>query len=441
MIQRQGMQFLPGIRQFRAEFGLHPVKRLGVGALEGIDGLLLVANDKNRALDLAARTCAAGKLFGQLADHVPLGRACVLRLVHEDMINTAVQTIQHPGRDLRVRQQLSCLQDQVVKIEPGALLLGFGISGGEPSGKLVQLIGVLRRHHRQMHVARILDPLHQGLDRWHQVAGRLAGGCGRKRTDLRCKGRFGLFPEQEDAGQGRYRAQVKIADFRKFLCGLLISRGPGRKKRDQIPDQRRVTRPECLIHQTRRCHVARKSEDLQGITYLAQVELPCIRDNLGRYPANLVTTVNPGKGLQKRCVGAVRHLVEQLAAQQFRCAILDLGELRTDACFQWKPAQERGAERVDCLDLEPARCLDRAGKERTRLTQVAIGHRAGVAQFRQRGTQRIIIQHRPFAQTLEQAVLHLGGGGLGVGQAQDVLWLHAVQQQARHTVRQHARLS
>ncbi len=47
-----------------------------------------------------------------------------------------------------------------------------------------------------------------------------------------------------------------------------------------------------------------------------------------------------------------------------------------------------------------------------------------------------IIAHSP--KPLEQAVLHLGGGGLGIGQAQDVLRRHLFQQQPRNAVGQHA---
>ena len=41
----------------------------------------------------------------------------------------------------------------------------------------------------------------------------------------------------------------------------------------------------------------------------------------------------------------------------------------------------------------------------------------------------LVVQHRPLAQSVEQPVLHLARGGLGVCQTQDVLRLSPVQQQ------------
>ena len=64
-----------------------------------------------------------------------------------------------------------------------------------------------------------------------------------------------------------------------------------------------------------------------------------------------------------------------------------------------------------------------------------------LAQLAQCRAQIGVRLHRPFAQPPEQAVLHLGRGGLGVGQAQDVLRLDPVQQQPRHPVGQHAGLA
>ena len=50
-------------------------------------------------------------------------------------------------------------------------------------------------------------------------------------------------------------------------------------------------------------------------------------------------------------------------------------------------------------------------------------------------------EHRPGAEGAEQAVLHLGGGGLGVGEAEDLLRLGAGEEQARDAVGEHAGLA
>lgn len=51
-------------------------------------------------------------------------------------------------------------------------------------------------------------------------------------------------------------------------------------------------------------------------------------------------------------------------------------------------------------------------------------------------TQAGVVAHGPAAQEVEQAPLHLGSGGLGVGHAQDGLGPGAGQQQTRHPVDQ-----
>ena len=61
---------------------------------------------------------------------------------------------------------------------------------------------------------------------------------------------------------------------------------------------------------------------------------------------------------------------------------------------------------------------------------------ADVVGAAQRGAQAPLIQHRPAAKAPEQAVLHLGCGRLGIGQAQNALRLYPVQQQPRHPVGQ-----
>jgi hypothetical protein len=89
---------------------------------------------------------------------------------------------------------------------------------------------------------------------------------------------------------------------------------------------------------------------------------------------------------------------------------------------------------MDCLNAQPARRFNGAGKQTPRLQQRVRADRAIYAKLGQRGAQADLVQHGPAAQTAEQAVLHLGRGGLGIGQAQDALRLCAVQQQPRHPV-------
>ena len=80
-----------------AELQLHGVEGFQIGALERIDRLLLVADDKDRAR-CVARAPTGGEFLRQKLDHPPLLGACVLRLVDKDVVNAAVQPEQHPLR-------------------------------------------------------------------------------------------------------------------------------------------------------------------------------------------------------------------------------------------------------------------------------------------------------------------------------------------------------
>ena len=95
---------------------------------------------------------------------------------------------------------------------------------------------------------------------------------------------------------------------------------------------------------------------------------------------------------------------------------------------------------MDRLDAQAARRFDRAGEKLAGAGQ-ALGRQVKFAQFHQIAAQVIVGLHRPLTQPLEQAVLHLGRGGLGIGQAQHVLRFDPVQQQACHPVGQDAGLA
>ena len=82
------------------------------------------------------------------------------------------------------------------------------------------------------------------------------------------------------------------------------------------------------------------------------------------------------------------------------------------------------------LNAQPARRFNGAGKQLPRPGQSLWRMQTGFAQVCQGFLQCRVGFHRPFPQAVEQAVLHLACGGFGIGQAQNMLRLHATQQQA-----------
>ena len=81
-------------------------ERVGIGALEAEDRLLLVADREQRArTHPLARALAGKELLRQLVDDAPLLRAGVLRFVDQDVVEPAVELVEHPGRGMALFQQ------------------------------------------------------------------------------------------------------------------------------------------------------------------------------------------------------------------------------------------------------------------------------------------------------------------------------------------------
>ncbi len=143
-------------------------------------------------------------------------------------------------------------------------------------------------------------------------------------------------------------------------------------------------------------------------------------------------------GLADRPLGVIEGGAGQVfargVAEGDRRLVLQHGEARRDARLDGEAAQQLFAEGVDGLDLQPAGRLQGAGEQAPRLGQAGRveGGRVAVVQFGQRSRQFAVVHDGPFAERLEQAGLHLGGGGLGVGHAQNGRGRGAAQQQARH---------
>jgi len=77
------------------------------------------------------RWCGAGvrsskNSLSQLVDDGPLFRPGVLRLVNQDMLDAAVQLVEHPLAPRRPFQQVARLQDQIVIVQHAGQPLGTG---------------------------------------------------------------------------------------------------------------------------------------------------------------------------------------------------------------------------------------------------------------------------------------------------------------------------
>ena len=114
--------------------------------------------------------------------------------------------------------------------------------------------------------------------------------------------------------------------------------------------------------------------------------------------------------------------------------------MRRDSYFQRKAAQQGFAERMNGLDVQPARRVQYLGEQSPGPGEGLFG---GVVsgQFPQAILQPGFFQDRPFAQPLVEPVGHFRRRRPGEGEAQDPGRRRACQQQSHHPVDQHMGLA
>ena len=92
-----------------------------------------------------------------------------------------------------------------------------------------------------------------------------------------------------------------------------------------------------------------------------------------------------------------------------------------------------------CTFSPPGVSSAQANNSRARMRSFAVGWRdAGVAD---RCVERVVVERDPVAERGEHPLRHVGGGGLGEGDAEDLLRRHAVEQQPDHALHQHMGLA
>ena len=444
----EGIEQFAGVKghihlgQTGREMVAHQVEPLGIGPLERIDRLFLVTHDKDGAGNLGACTLACGKLGGEGLDDLPLGGAGILRLIDKDMVDPAVETKKHPLGHLFGGQKPPCGADEIVEIQPAAQRLGLRVAGQESGGKAVQRMGSARGHQPKAQGARIGHTFGQGIigrDKIgaHRIAHLGIGdGFGRAFLFARHGQAGGLElgqiekPHRRPWHGAEPRGQfglclvggVKMGDQGGRKIGLAAIKGDG----DHL-----------ILGQIG--GDARPIADRRPIPWMGQRILRACH-GAGQFAQPIIIGQQIGHrvdGIRRRALG---HIIEQIGDQPGLHTLIDLGEAGADARLKREAAQNRGTEGMDGLDLEAARRLDRAGKKRARAPQ-PVGVDRILADLLQRRAQLGVRHHRPFAQALEQAVLHLHRGGLGIGQAQDAFGADPLQQKPRDAVGQHAGLA
>ena len=179
MQQRRVLHRLAGGVEGGLELAAAVLEHRDVGALEREDRLLRVAHHEQRARPVVG-ALAGGELGRQPLDHPPLRGRGVLRLVHEDVVDPAVEPEQHPLRHRRILEEARGAQDQVVEVEPPAGPPGRRIAGAEGVAEALQRQRAGGVGEREPPGPGRLDPRHQLFDLVHErragaAAQRLGG--------------------------------------------------------------------------------------------------------------------------------------------------------------------------------------------------------------------------------------------------------------------------
>ena len=244
------------------------------------------------------------------------------------MVDTAVQSIKHPGRHAIIAEQLARLLDQVIKIEPSAPLLGHRVKIRKAPRELMQndrTFGGIDGQHRLM---RGCDPFDQILQPGHQMRGLGRGGPGRKP----CPGCSGL--RQECTAQVGQRVIALHGLQRLADTAVLLSLA--QQDRDQFGEQfqvfgtghgrfyRGAGQGTWLVKKLKRV----AESEVGKVTRHGDYRPRQFQEILARIVAG-----QRDKAIRIRPFG---HLVNQFRAQQVGGTVLDLGKLRAYPRFQWK---------------------------------------------------------------------------------------------------------
>jgi hypothetical protein len=276
------------------------------------------------------RTVTRREFLRQAADHLPLTGRGILRLVHEDMVDPAIQPEQHPLRHQRIGQQTPGPGDQIVEVEHPARELARLVGGNKDRGEAVKGEGAVKGLQAQPVVPGVFDPLHQRLDPLHQVRFGRPQRLGGKASDLGAMGLLGGFAEQKhlfEQGQGSQRRRPDRKRPTDPRGSLGIVRPALRTKRRQIDQRLMVFLVENPVHQDLDAQPRSKPEGRAqcGLVHGTKEQIPPGRD-IGKKLVESLAREMAGKPVDARSLGSEGKVVHHLATQDLGRAILDLGK-------------------------------------------------------------------------------------------------------------------
>ena len=411
-----------------------------VGALEGVDRLLAVAHREDGARPVAG-ALAGEEFLGQGVGDAPLLGRGVLHLIQQQVVQAAVQLVQHPG-GARIEQQRAGAVDQVVVIEQSGLVLALRIAVGDRSGQQRQCA---RYRGEADRASGVLDS--QDAGGFFLVAIQQVGPLVRQRLVdqrrvaawfARCVQEMGAPISPILRAAVWLLAQPVQHRGRPIGDGLGAAgqHGSGRVPQggfaqplDGIGDQGFLVRSRHAEDATLRPF--QFLAELQGVSQSLAIPLQGLDVTAERFRRTQPGQC-PQRVLHRRGAGVGQHVLPRFGQGIVGVAVIDQLEMRGDRGFQREAPQQRLAERVDRADAHAAGQVEHLGEQRAR--GLAGGFGGFHVQARQFLGQFAGLHRHPPAERSLQSQRHFGGGGLGEGQALDPFRGGAGQHQAQQPV-------
>ena len=431
---------------------------LGIRTLERVDRLLVVAHREHgarqRPVPVLLRPAADEELLRQRAGDAPLQVRGVLHLVEQQVVDAAVQLVQHPGR-ARIGQQHQGAGDQVVVVHQPARPLGVRIAAEHRTREAEQRHG--QRHHADR-PALVLHRRHPFRFR-HQRRRDLRARLGQLAAD-EALGRARLAAPCQEQGAplvpGRRPVRMRQRQPARDLLRLSLQR----RRADLHRQAEQPTHP-CLVRQPRGRqdagglvgvpdpgHAAKRRLDRVRVP-LQQRHRRCQQRRLALQPRHQPHRLRrphlPGQQRQGVPLGRRRprrqHLLPGAVQGHAGIGLLHQPEMRADRRFHREASQQRLAEGVDGADAHAAGQVQHPGEQGAR--RLAQRRRpacpAVTAEPGQPAVERSVVQRHPAPELALQPDRHLRRRRLGKGQALDPRRVGAGHQPALGVVRHHTR--
>ncbi len=422
-------------------------------ALERENRLLLVA-DREDGPDSPPRARSGEKLGRESRHDGPLLGRSVLRFVDEQVVERVIELVHDPG-GARTRDEFQRARCLVGEIEDAALGLGLGESGERSPRDPKQRLAALERAGGAPLVAQRFEARLLALEVGFEIRApfellrRDAAASTARLADARCSVLL-----LEERIEQRFDARLGIArciDGSQPVCEIPIRAASFVEPlRPGLPALSPDVAAEHFGFDPRGRVVRREAEGVpQGRAVSARV--PERLERLGETlrfgehrrkaeGARLARRQFERARLRRLKRNAIDGACPRLRHERLRLALVDHLEMRGNVGLEGEELQEPFAEGVQRLHAQAPRRFDRAGEEPPRILKgLRIGRvRAG---FLDRSGERLVVERRPFGERPEYAGRHIGGGGLGEGEAEDARWGRPGKQQPQHALGEHIGLA